>query len=281
MRSRMSRSKNSASSCITPSSASSPGAKEAAERYRNDPDTDFHALVGEMTGLDRDMAKAVNFAKIYGAGVEKFAEMIGKPLPRRKPSTRSTTSACRSCASCRATCKTMRVRLGYTVLYDGARRHWDLWEARWRPWTKGAGPCSHEEAGAASTDPKHPWFYRRATAQPTPTPPSTRRSKATAARHTKLWMRACWREGIVPLLQMHDGSNCSVTTREQGELVARLGCEAVQLEVPMRVDLKFGRSWGDAKACVGGAHMMIELTKLIKHGGPLTKKISLIPTARW
>ena len=28
-----------------------PGAKEAVERYRNDPDTDFHALAGEITGL--------------------------------------------------------------------------------------------------------------------------------------------------------------------------------------------------------------------------------------
>ena len=59
-------------------------------------------------------------------------------------------------------------------------------------------------------------------------------------------MRACWREGIVPLLQMHDCLDCSVSTREQAELVAQLGCDAVSLEVPMRVDLKFGRSWGDA-----------------------------------
>jgi hypothetical protein len=71
--------------------------------------------------------------------------------------------------------------------------------------------------------------------------------QGSAARHTKLWMSACWREGIVPLLQMHDALECSVATREQGELVARLGCEAVRLEVPIRVDLKFGRSWGDAK----------------------------------
>ena len=33
-----------------------------------------------MTGLDRDSAKATNFAKIYGAGAKKMAEMIGKPL---------------------------------------------------------------------------------------------------------------------------------------------------------------------------------------------------------
>ncbi|HVJ72222.1 MAG TPA: hypothetical protein VM531_12070, partial [Sphingomicrobium sp.] len=52
---------------------------------------------------------------------------------------------------------------------------------------------------------------------------------------------------IVPLLQMHDGLELSVTTREQGELVARLACEAVELEVPMRADIKYGRGWGDAK----------------------------------
>ena len=45
---------------------------------------------------------------------------------------------------------------------------------------------------------------------------------------------------------MHDCSGLFGGTREQAELVARLGCEAVSLEVPMRVDLKFGRSWGDA-----------------------------------
>ena len=60
-------------------------------------------------------------------------------------------------------------------------------------------------------------------------------------------MREVWREGIVPLLQMHDGLELSITTREQGELVARLACEAVKLEVPMRADIKYGRSWGDAK----------------------------------
>src|SRR5262245_53259554 len=60
-------------------------------------------------------------------------------------------------------------------------------------------------------------------------------------------MRACWREGIVPLLQMHDALECSVATREQAEMVARLCVEAIKLKVPMRVDLKFGANWGDAK----------------------------------
>ena len=71
--------------------------------------------------------------------------------------------------------------------------------------------------------------------------------QGSAAIHTKLWLLACWREGIVPLLQMHDALESSVATREKGEIIARLGEEAVKLTVPMRVDLKFGRTWGDAK----------------------------------
>jgi hypothetical protein len=49
------------------------------------------------------------------------------------------------------------------------------------------------------------------------------------ARHTKLWMRACWREGFVPLLQMHDALDCPVASPELAERVAQLGREAVTL----------------------------------------------------
>jgi hypothetical protein len=150
-------------------------------------------------------------------------------------------------------------------------------------------------------------------------------------------MRACWREGIVPLLQMHDALDCSVASPALAERVAQLGREAVILEVPMQVDLKFGRSWGDAKHSWGELNgiapskskpesapkpepeaksepepdskpepqhseqateasetpprppedppagkkapppLEIELTKLSKDGGPLTKKIFLSP----
>src|SRR5262249_14359627 len=41
---------------------------------------------------------------------------------------------------------------------------------------------------------------------------------------------------------------------EQAEIVARLGCEAVTLEVPMQVDLAYGHSWGGAKHTWAGLH---------------------------
>jgi hypothetical protein len=222
-----------------------PGAIEAAERYRNDPDTDFHAIAGELTGRPRNDSKDVNVAKVYGAKEEKFAEMIGKPLSEAQAIYAHYDIRLPFVWQLARDVENEAVRLGYTTLYDGARRHWNLWEAAGVKYTKGAGPCPRDEAERRRRDPKHPWFAATLRLAKTFTALNAL-IQGSAARHTKLWMQACWREGIVPLMQMHDSLECSVTTRKQAELVAQLGEEAVQLEVPMRVNLKFGKSWGDA-----------------------------------
>jgi DNA polymerase-1 len=222
-----------------------PRAKEAADLYRTDPDADFHAMVADMTDLERESAKAVNFAKIFGAGPKKFAEMICQPPREARAIYQQYDKKLPFISRLSEICQRAANRLGYTELYDGARRHWDHWEAP-GIYAKGAGPCSREEAQRRTKDTGHPWFGRSLRRANTHTAMNAL-IQGSAARHTKLWMRACSREGIVPLLQMHDALECSVATREQGELVARLGCEVVRLEVPMRVDLKFGRNWGDAK----------------------------------
>jgi DNA polymerase-1 len=221
-------------------------AKEAAECYRTDPETDFHGLVSDWTGIDRQSAKNTNFAKAFGAGVRKFAAMIGKPeseahaiyakYDRELPFVQQLAVRCQSAAA----------KQGYLELYDGARRHWDAWEAPEIAWTKGMGPCSREEAERRVRDPNHAW-YRRWIRRAGTYKAMNALIQGSAARHTKLWMRACWREGIVPLLQMHDALACSVASPELAERVAQLGREAVTLEVPVQVDLKFGMSWGDAK----------------------------------
>ena len=222
-----------------------PGAKEAGDAYRNDPSTDFHAMVGEMTDLGRGDAKAANFAKLYGIGVKAFAAMIGKSLHDAQAVIAQYDAKLPFVSRLSAIAQERAERIGYTELYDGARRHWNLYEVP-RLYAKGAGPCSLEEATRRKADPQHPWYCQRIQRAHIYTALNAL-IQGSAARHTKLWMRAVWREGIVPMLQMHDALECSVASREEGELIARLGCEAVKLAVPMRVDLKFGRSWGDAK----------------------------------
>ena len=220
-------------------------ANEAAERYRNDPNTDFHGLAVTWTGLDRTSAKATNFARIYGAGPRKFAAMIGKPENEAHAIYDRYDHELPFVSQLADLCVRAARQKGYVTLYDGARRHWNTW-APGGKWEKGLGPCSREEAVRRTCDPGHPWYGQKLYRA------DTRKAlnaliQGSAARHTKLWMRACWREGIIPLLQMHDALDCSVSSPEQAELVAQLGREAVQLEVPMQVDLKFGRNWGDAK----------------------------------
>ena len=75
-----SRSRNSDLLCTTRCCAICRAQKKRPISTATDPDADFHAMVADMTGLERESAKAANFAKIFGAGPEKFAEMIGKPL---------------------------------------------------------------------------------------------------------------------------------------------------------------------------------------------------------
>jgi DNA polymerase I-like protein with 3'-5' exonuclease and polymerase domains len=221
-------------------------APEAVARYLSDPNTDFHEFAAALTDLKRAAAKAVNFAYIYGAGVEKLAEMIGVSVAEAERILNQYDRQLPFLRQLSDVCKQQACNQGYIALYDGARRHFDKF-APADKWTKGAGPCSFEEARARLRDPNHVWYRRGPLYRADTHTALNALIQGSAARHTKLWMRAVWREGIVPLLQMHDALECSVSSREQAELVARLGEEAVQLDVPMRVDLKFGRSWGDAK----------------------------------
>ena len=228
-------------------------AEEAARRYAQDPDTDFHRLVMDWTGLDRQQAKNVNFAKSYGAGVAKLVVMfrdggvevteadaaaIYKQYDRELPFVSHLFSACQVDAE----------RTGITRLYDGALRHWDMWEiSTWHDRVAEFAPRPRAEAKRLSEDPSSKWYrqpLRRA---------DTRKAmnaliQGSSARHTKLAMRAIHRElGIVPLLQMHDEIDVSVTSEEQALDVAACMRDAVSLRVPMKVDLRFGNSWGDAK----------------------------------
>jgi hypothetical protein len=223
------------------------GAQQAVERYRTDPDTDFHSFVAELTGIERKSAKSANFAKAFGAGVRKFAAMINQREGDARAIYEKYDRALPFVHLLSKLYQRTARRQGYIELYDGARRHFDDWQMLGVAWAEGAGPCPRDEAERRIVDPQHPWHRRHGLVRADTQKAMNALIQGSAARHTKLWMRAVWREGITPLLQMHDALECSVSSPEQAERVAQLGCEAVQLEVPIRVDLKYGRNWGGAK----------------------------------
>jgi DNA polymerase I-like protein with 3'-5' exonuclease and polymerase domains len=192
-------------------------AKETVERYRSDPKTDYHTLVADLTGLDRSHAKGVNFAKIYGAGPRKLAQMIGVSEGEARAMMCKYDGELPFAKQLAKRCERAIWNQGYLTLYGGARRHWETIDNGGRL----VYPSTYKGLNALI--------------------------QGSAAYHTKLWMRMCWRAGVVPMLQMHDALECSIASQELAETVARLGSEAVSLNVPMLIDVHCGCTWADAK----------------------------------
>jgi len=57
--------------------ASGPGAEEVRQKFINDPRTDYHQIVVDMTGLDRKHAKNFNFGSIYCMGKDTMRKKFG------------------------------------------------------------------------------------------------------------------------------------------------------------------------------------------------------------
>ncbi len=218
---------------------------DAVEKYRTDRNTDFHSLVVEMTGLDRQQAKNTNFAKAFGAGVKKFATMINKPEDEAKrimdtydtefPFIKALSDQCTKTAN----------RRGYIRLIDGFRARFDQWEPAWGYKGPYHPPCSRKEADARVESEQHDWHgvqLRRAYTHKA----MNRLIQGSAARQTKLAMRELWRQGVVPLLQLHDELDVSGANDNAGRLVVQVMQDVVKLEVPVLAECDVGDTWGSA-----------------------------------
>ena len=71
--------------------------------------------------------------------------------------------------------------------------------------------------------------------------------QGSAADMTKKSMLALYKEGVIPHVQIHDELDISVSRPEESERIIRIMEEAVQLQVPNKVDYEKGESWGDIK----------------------------------
>lgn len=67
------------------------GAEDARQRYRTDPDVDYHQMVVDLMGWNdmgkegRHIAKMLNFGSLYGMGAKSFAERFKQPLLHNHP----------------------------------------------------------------------------------------------------------------------------------------------------------------------------------------------------
>ena len=62
---------------------------------------------------------------------------------------------------------------------------------------------------------------------------------------TKQSMLALYREGVIPHIQIHDELDISVQSMEDAEKIINIMEQAVELQVPNKVDYEKGDNWGD------------------------------------
>jgi DNA polymerase I-like protein with 3'-5' exonuclease and polymerase domains len=215
------------------------GGAEAAERYRTEPTTKFHNYVVEMTGLDYSQAKNTNFAKAYRAGPKKFAEMINKSLDEATEIYRQYDKELPFVYELGRLCQHQAENKGFLKLIDGARLHFDRWESTKR----GLLLATTEEKAREWSGQNDNKPIRRAFCYAA----MNGLIQGSAARQIKLAMLGCWKEGLVPMLQLHDELDFSIDAPDKGKKIIEIMCDAVQLNVPVRVDAKYGSNWLDAK----------------------------------
>lgn len=214
-----------------------PGAEKMAQAYRDNPDTDFHQMVADMAGIKRKAAKTIGLGLMYGMGKAKLANQLDLPLDEaselistfhsKVPFLKGTVDAVMKRIEHPASGGSIRTLLGRKCRFP-------LWE----PVEWGVNKALPREQAIIEYGVR---IKRAGTYKGL-----NRLIQGSAADQTKAGMVALHKAGFNLLLQVHDEIALSVKTKEEAREAAHIMATAVNLEVPSRVDVETGPSWGSA-----------------------------------
>jgi len=213
------------------------GVAEMVDAYTNDPNTDFHTMVAEMTGLKRKAAKSVGLGIIYGMGVNKLsgeldvsvdeARAILKQFNATLPFLKQLNSGVqrrledpRSSGSVRS--------------LHGRKCRFNLWEPDTFDMHKA---MPYQEAVAAhgpTTRLKRAMTYKAL----------NRLIQASAADMTKKAWLDVYNAGHTPLIQVHDELAFSVDSLDKAKEIREIMENSISLCIPNKCDIDMGDSWG-------------------------------------
>lgn len=214
------------------------GADKVAQAYRENPDTDFHQMVADMAGIGRKQAKTIGLGLMYGMGKNKLANQLDIGLDEaselmqtfhsKVPFLKGTVNAVMKRIENPASGYSIRTLLGRKCRFP-------LWE----PVEWGINKALPYEEARAKYGPriKPAMTYKGL----------NRLIQGSAADQTKAAMVALNKAGFKILLQVHDEIALSVHNEAEAREAAEVMRTAVNLEVPSKVDVEIGPSWGEAK----------------------------------
>ena len=217
------------------------GADEFVTAFTENPRTDFHQMAADVMGISRKFAKTIGLGLIYGMGVTKLADQLGVSFEEAKslkalyhkevPFLQAMSSAC----SQKAEISPYNIR---TLLHRRCR--FPLWEpinvTADKP-TRTPYPREKAEQEYKMQGIKVAFTYKAL----------NRLIQGSAADQTKKAMVLLYKEGLLPLIQIHDELAMSVPDEATAKKIEEIMSECVQLHVPSVVDAEFGPNWGTLK----------------------------------
>ena len=215
------------------------GAEEFVQAYNNDASTDFHTMVAEMANIPRKQAKTINLGMMYGMGVNKLSEQLDIPVEEAKsiikqyhdrvPFVKGLMNGVMNRLNEKDASGALRSILGRKCRFD-------MWEPDSFAMHKALPYKDAVKEHGPTTRLKRAYTYKAL----------NRLIQASAADMTKKAMVDIYKQGKLPMIQVHDEIAMSVKDIDEARQIARLMETAVPLEVPSKCDIDLGPSWGEA-----------------------------------
>jgi DNA polymerase-1 len=236
--------------------ATGAGSDELRQRYNNDPNLDYHNLVGSlialMPGLEeyatkekRSYVKNVNFGIVYGVGIAHLCEMLGLSYNAGKSLLDQIHTAIPFAKQTMEDLSIEVNRTGIVKTILGRISHFDEWEPE--DWNMRSMPLPLDQARREwhGLPIMRAYLYRAL----------NYKLQGSAADMIKKGMRDCYKAGIfdvtgVPRLQVHDELYFSdpggVPDEAWRAMQRTMETCMPQMSIPIRFDMSLGKNWREA-----------------------------------
>ena len=197
-------------------------------------EADFHKMVATIADIPRPQAKTINLGLFYGMGKAKLQAQLGVTESQAKDLLATYHSKVPFVKQLIYHTMDRAQQRGWIRTILGRKCRFDMWE----PATFGMHkPQTFEEASLehGSRNIKRAFTYKAL----------NKLIQGSAADMTKKAMIDLKREGLLPMIQLHDELNISFETKQQADRIKEIMEQAVPLKIPNKVDFEDGECWGD------------------------------------
>ena len=211
------------------------GSNELVQAYQNS-EADFHQTVADLVGIERTQAKTIGLGLMYGMGKQKLAISLGVSKDeaneliikynKKVPFVKKLSDRCKYAADEKGVIRTKK----------GRKCRFDMWETR----DFGLHIAEKYEDAVAKygkDNIKRAFTYKAL----------NRLIQGSSADQTKQSMLDCYKDGHLPMLQIHDELCFNIKDDKHAKQIQKIMQNSIKFKVPSVVDYGLGESWGDAK----------------------------------